>query len=188
MVTNWSNSDEAFLHVVEGIYKIIRKQFPELCKSTKTAQQRNNEADADLSLLLSQQIHMSPSVTSTSKDFSLLHTFVGHTLYVADISINSDGQTFASAAGDGIKLWNLHSGKLVRTFVHHTNGASSVNISPDGQVIISGGRDGVIKLWNLHSGKLLNTIGQSGNSTYCISTNPDSRTFASGGSDGVVRL
>jgi len=174
--TNWSNIDEAFLNVVESIDKIIRKQFPELYRPTSLSQQRKNKADADLSLPLSQQIHMSPSMTSISEDFLLLHTLVGHALYVADVSSNSDSQTFASAGGDGIKLWNLYSGKLVRTFEQHTNGASCVNISPDGQFIISGERDGAIKRWNLHSGKLLNTIEQPGNSINCIFTSPDSGT------------
>ncbi|MBX9254660.1 DnaJ domain-containing protein [Desmonostoc muscorum CCALA 125] len=61
------------------------------------------------------------------------------------VAISPDRKTVVSASRDGtIKLWNLHTGKLLQTISR----CSPVAFSPDGKTLISGGNGGSIKIWS----------------------------------------
>jgi len=73
----------------------------------------------------------------------------GHSHYVQDVAISSDGQFALSASWDKtLRLWDLEMGKSTRRFEGHTNDVLSVAFSPDNRQIVSGSRDKTIKLWN----------------------------------------
>jgi guanine nucleotide-binding protein subunit beta-2-like 1 protein len=73
----------------------------------------------------------------------------GHSHFVQDVIISSDGQFALSASWDAtLRLWDLNSGKTTRRFVGHTKDVLSVAFSGDNRQIVSGSRDKSIKLWN----------------------------------------
>jgi len=74
----------------------------------------------------------------------------GHSHYVQDVVINSDGQFALSGSWDGtLRLWDLNTGVSTRpTFAGHTKDVLSVAFSNDNRQIVSGSRDKTIKLWN----------------------------------------
>ena len=73
----------------------------------------------------------------------------GHSHFVQDVVISSDGQFALSGSWDGtLRLWDLNSGSTTRRFVGHSKDVLSVAFSVDNRQIVSGSRDKTIKLWN----------------------------------------
>uniref|UniRef100_A0A2K5PJL9 Small ribosomal subunit protein RACK1 n=1 Tax=Cebus imitator TaxID=2715852 RepID=A0A2K5PJL9_CEBIM len=73
----------------------------------------------------------------------------GHSHFVSDVVISSDGQFALSGSRDGtLHLWDLTTGTTTRRFVGHTKDVLSVAFSSDNRQIVSGSRDKTIKLWN----------------------------------------
>ncbi|XP_067011263.1 small ribosomal subunit protein RACK1 [Anabrus simplex] len=73
----------------------------------------------------------------------------GHSHFVSDIVISSDGHFALSGSWDKtLRLWDLSKGVSTRQFVDHTKDVLSVAFSADNRQIVSGSRDRSIKLWN----------------------------------------
>jgi len=73
----------------------------------------------------------------------------GHSHFVSDIVMSSDGQFALSGSWDStLRLWDLNTGATTRRFVGHTKDVLSVAFSADNRQIVSGSRDKSIKLWN----------------------------------------
>ena len=76
-------------------------------------------------------------------------SLIGHSHYVSDVVISSDGQFALSGSWDGtLRLWDLEKGETTRRFVGHTKDVLSVAFSHDNRQIVSGSRDKTVKLWN----------------------------------------
>ncbi|KAF8105894.1 hypothetical protein N665_0152s0029 [Sinapis alba] len=87
------------------------------------------------------------------------HRLTGHSHFVEDVVLSSDGQFALSGSCDGdLRLWDLATGVSTRRFVGHTKDALSVVFSTDNHQIVSASRDGTIKLWNT-LGECKYTIG-----------------------------
>ncbi|OAY46548.1 guanine nucleotide-binding protein subunit beta-like protein [Manihot esculenta] len=73
----------------------------------------------------------------------------GHSHFVQDVVLSSDGQFALSGSWDGeLRLWDLATGVSARRFVGHTKDVLSVAFSIDNRQIVSASRDRTIKLWN----------------------------------------
>ena len=65
----------------------------------------------------------------------------GHSHFVQDVVISSDGQFALSGSWDGtLRLWDLNSGSTTRRFVGHSKDVLSVAFSVDNRQIVSGSR------------------------------------------------
>ncbi len=102
------------------------------------------------------------------------------------IAISPNGETLASASNyqGKVKVWQLHSGKLLYTCAGH----KPLVMNPNGQNFVSGSKDGSIKVWSLYSGTLLRTIPGQGKEVTAIAISPNGQTLASGSWDGTVYL
>jgi len=116
----------------------------------------------------------------------------GHSHYVQDVAISSDGQFALSGSWDGtLRLWDLNTGLTTRRFVGHTKDVLSVAFSADNRQIVSGSRDKAINLWNT-LGQLKFVITEDGHKEWvsCVrfSPNPNTPLIVSAGWDKVVKV
>ena len=93
----------------------------------------------------------------------------GHSHFVQDVVISSDGQFAISGSWDGsLRLWDLTTGTTTKRFVGHSKDVLSVAFSFDNRQIVSGSRDKTIKLWNT-LGECKYTIGEQDGHTEWVS-------------------
>jgi len=116
----------------------------------------------------------------------------GHSHYVQDVAISSDGMFALSGSWDGtLRLWDLNNGKTTRTFVGHTKDVLSVAFSADNCRIVSGSRDKTINLWNT-LGVCKFRIKENGHKEWvsCVRFSPNLQQplIVSAGWDKVVKV
>ncbi|CDY60778.1 BnaC05g50130D [Brassica napus] len=158
-------------------------------------------AHTDMVTAIATPIDNSDTIVSASRDKSIIvwkltkddksygvaqRRLTGHSHFVEDVVLSSDGQFALSGSWDGeLRLWDLAAGVSTRRFVGHTKDVLSVAFSLDNRQIVSASRDRTIKLWN--------TLGEStlaGHTGYVntVAVSPDGSLCASGGKDGVLTL
>jgi len=116
----------------------------------------------------------------------------GHSGFVQDVCLSSDGQFALSASWDSsLRLWNINKGETTRRFLGHTKDALSVAFSADNRQIVSGARDNKIKVWNT-LGECKYTISNEGHSDWvsCVRFSPNAQfpLIVSGGWDKAVKV
>jgi len=116
----------------------------------------------------------------------------GHSHFVEDVVISSDGQFALSCSWDRtLRLWDLNSGTTTRRFVDHKNDVLSVAFSADNRQIVSGSRDRSIKLWNT-LGQCKYTITENCHDGWvsCVRFSPNTQKplIVSGGWDKMVKV
>ncbi|KAF8696055.1 hypothetical protein HU200_036943 [Digitaria exilis] len=97
---------------------------------------------------------------TTTADYGVpFRRLTGHSHFVQDVVLSSDGQFALSGSWDGeLRLWDLATGLTTRRFVGHEKDVLSVAFSVDNRQIVSASRDRTIKLWNT-LGECKYTIG-----------------------------
>jgi len=119
-------------------------------------------------------------------------SLMGHSSFIQDLVISSDGQFVLSASADSsLRLWNIHTGQTEKRFVSHTKDVLSVAFSVDNRQIVSGSRDKTIKLWNT-LGECKYTITQGGHTEWvsCVRFSPSTQSplIVSCGWDRLVKV
>jgi guanine nucleotide-binding protein subunit beta-2-like 1 protein len=116
----------------------------------------------------------------------------GHSHFVQDVVISSDGQFALSASWDAtLRLWDIRSGSTAKRFVGHAKDVLSVAFSADNRQIVSGSRDKTIKLWNT-LGECKYTITDQGHTEWvsCVRFSPNiaNSLIVSAGWDKLVKV
>jgi guanine nucleotide-binding protein subunit beta-2-like 1 protein len=116
----------------------------------------------------------------------------GHSHYVQDVVISSDGQFALSGSWDNtLRLWDLNTGTTTKRFVGHSKDVLSVAFSADNRQIVSGSRDKSIRLWNT-LGECKYTIEDQGHTEWvsCVRFSPNAANplIVSGGWDKQVKV
>lgn len=112
----------------------------------------NNEmivsSSRDKSILV-WDLNKEQSFTDSSSAGFTRRRLTGHSHFVQDVVLSSDGQYALSGSWDGeLRLWDLNTGLTTRRFVGHSKDVLSVAFSVDNRQIVSASRDKTIKLWN----------------------------------------
>ncbi|CAF2823860.1 unnamed protein product [Rotaria sp. Silwood2] len=116
----------------------------------------------------------------------------GHSHFVSDVVISSDGLFAVSGSWDGsLRLWDLSVGTSTRQFVSHKKDVLSVAFSADNRQIVSGSRDKTIKLWNT-VGQCKYTIVDDNHTDWvsCVRFSPNQKDplIVSAGWDKIVKV
>ncbi|GAU14414.1 hypothetical protein TSUD_249540 [Trifolium subterraneum] len=115
----------------------------------------------------------------------------GHSHFVQDVVLSSDGQFALSGSSDGeLRLWYLNAGTTYSRFVGHTKEVLSVALSGDDRYIVSASRDRTIKLWNT-LGECKYTIHNAhSDCVSCVRFSPNIRepTIVSASWDSTVKI
>jgi len=119
-------------------------------------------------------------------------SLTGHSHFVQDVVVSSDGQFCLSGSWDGtLRLWDLQTGKTTKQFVGHKADVLSVAFSADNRQIVSASRDKTIKLWNT-LGECKYTISDESHSEWisCVrfSPNVSNPLIVSAGWDKLVKV
>jgi WD40 repeat protein len=104
------------------------------------------------------------------------------------LAFTPDGKALASAGDDGLRLWQVPSGKEIWRHEYearHARGALVVACSPDGRLLATGSDEFGVQFWETATGHLHRNASTE-ERTYTVAFAPDGKTLASGGREGTV--
>jgi len=115
---------------------------------------------------------------------------------VQEIAFNRDGQTLATASGNGIvNLWNLSTNSFLRVLSAHPNSNSfasvSLAFSPDGSTIVTSSSSDVsdaVRVWEVATGTQLRSINGLSNQVVSVAYCPNGKCVAIGTTNGSIKL
>lgn len=86
----------------------------------------------------------------STKDWSQVGEFVGHTASVNGLAIEGRTDRMITASSDkSVRLWDRSTRREIAVVGQHSKQALSADISPDGAIAVTGGFDGKLRLWSL---------------------------------------
>jgi len=117
----------------------------------------------------------------------------GHSNFVQDVQISTDGAFGLSASWDNtLRLWDLKTGQSPCRFVGHANDVMSCAFSPDNRQIISGSRDKSVRMWNTLGQEKFNISSANAHTDWIsctrFSPNPQNGVFVTGSYDKLVKV
>ena len=121
-----------------------------------------------------------------ARSSGLLKLLTGHEEAVNSIAYSPDGNTIASSSWNGIRLWNVATGRHIAAL--RANAVRSIAYSPDGNTIASGSNNGPIHLWDVSTGRLKTTLIGHTDIVSSIVYASDGNTIATASRDKTVRL
>ena len=113
----------------------------------------------------------------------------GHKGKILTMAFSPDGKMLASAGDDdGIKLWDVETGKELRTFYGHKQTVNCIAFSPDGKKIASASNDFTVKIWDVMTGRELVPEMTHLNIVYTVAFSNDGKKIISGGNDEALSI
>jgi WD40 repeat protein len=168
---------------------VTGQPFPSLLKALKASQTLRTQFGPQNATRRELQPRIMGSLQQAIYRIREQNSLEGHEDWVGDVSFSPDGQTIASASGDGtIKLWNVETGEILHTLKGHQGAVLDLSFSPDGQTIASASDDQTVKLWTVATGELIHSLEGHQDWIRSLSFSPDGQTIVSASDDQTLKL
>jgi RNA polymerase sigma factor (sigma-70 family) len=97
-----------------------------------------------------------------------------HGSWVTSARFSPDGKTIVSCGEDGVRIWDVGTGKQTLAIPGSETGSSSyAPLSPDGKLIATASGDAGVRFWDVATGKLVRGVGATVEYKVCFS--PDGK-------------
>ncbi len=117
---------------------------------------------------------------------SLVRFFLGHIKPVLGVAVTWDAKSIVSSAEDGMRVWDLSTGRLIRGEIG--SDITKISLSRDGDLAITVGKYYSPSMWNLKSGEYLGSLqGHTSNITEALITS-DGLKVISASLDKTIRI
>ncbi len=92
----------------------------------------------------------------------VLKEFKGDVAWLNSIALSPDYRTAVSSDNEnGIKLWDMETGRILRSMEGYVQPALAVDAMPDGKHILVGSLDRELTMWDITTGRLVRTFDRS---------------------------
>ena len=112
--------------------------------------------------------------------------FTGHNGWVFRLVLSSDGKQ-AISAGDGLRVWDVATGRLVRTFAG-SKASWGLALSADGKRVLCPGYDRLVRLWDVETGKQVQQFTGHTGEVWAVGLSPDGKRAITGAWDRTIRI
>ncbi|MFI7195472.1 protein kinase [Nocardia nova] len=102
--------------------------------------------------------------------------------------VGSDGRTALFAAGNAVRIWDLHTGKPRASLIGHSDTVNAIVPSADGELAVTGSDDSSVRVWNLKKGRCLHTLTGHAGPVTDLAVSADCRFAVSAGLDGRLNI
>ncbi|NJL84119.1 MAG: WD40 repeat domain-containing protein [Chloroflexaceae bacterium] len=121
-------------------------------------------------------------------DKALRRLFLEHFLNVLSVAITPDSQVLASGALDGIRVWDLTSGRPLYILSYFGDPVLSLAMNPDGVQLASAGTNGRVRFWDLRAASLLREFQPHTQAIRGIAYTSDGRTLITASDDRTIKV
>jgi WD40 repeat protein len=183
-VKSWSDQDEAFYDVAEGIRKAVEvweKKF----SATRTATEQSEASSHLVSTVVENAAQMKQTAgVSTTVPDKLTSNSVADSPGILIGNVVEDQSAREMLPERKTEISDLRN----RVLIGHSKLVRSVAISPDGRTIVSGSGDQTVKIWNLETGMLQRTLAGHTGEIWSVAISMSGRTIVSGSGDKTARI
>jgi WD40 repeat protein len=106
---------------------------------------------------------------------------------ICGVAFSPVGTTVAAATTEGVRVWDVKTGRMIHEFRDHADCANTLAFSPDGTLLASGGDDKTVRIRDLTRSKLSRTLVQP-DIVGDVAFSSDGQRVASDGSDNFIRI
>ena len=98
---------------------------------------------------------------------------------VNSVAFSPDGTLLASGTSNGIRLWDVRTGKLKSVWKWRKGRTERIVFSPDSQLLVSGGEDNLVRIWNMRTARVMRVLRGHSAPIIGLAFSPDGSTLAS---------
>jgi WD40 repeat protein/transcriptional regulator with XRE-family HTH domain len=117
-----------------------------------------------------------------------LGILIGHQHYIEPVSFARKGMLATLSYGEGIKLWDTRSGKLLTSIQGYSRLIGTTAFSADGKLLIQGDANGRIRIWDLVNKRYMSNFQAHTGPIWKITVSSDGKKFASCADDRLIKL